>query len=351
MKTTAGPAAVAPGQAPAPEGATGSDAERLFAAARRGDRRALARLLTLVESEDPAARALAGRLQGGIEAGHVVGITGPPGSGKSTLVAALTRALRRAGQTVAVVAVDPSSPFHGGALLGDRVRMGSLLGDSGVFVRSVASRGAGGAMARQAGAMTAILSGAGFDVVLLETVGAGQDELAVAGEAQTVVVVSAPGAGDEIQALKAGILEIGDVLVVNKADQAGADRLVAGLRFGRGLVPQGSEPGGGGEVWTPPVLQTVATDEQGIDGLVAALQGHRDWVRTGNQEGQVGTRQWALAEARILRLAAAQALAQATARARGREDWTEVVEAVAAGRLSASRAAAEVLGQQEGRAT
>jgi LAO/AO transport system kinase len=279
-----------------------------------------------------------------VASGHVVGITGPPGSGKSTLVAALARALRRAGQTVAVVATDPSSPFHGGALLGDRVRMASLQGDPGVFVRSVASRGAGGALAGQAGAMTAILSRVGFDVVLLETVGAGQDELAVAGEAQTVVVVSAPGAGDEIQALKAGILEIGDVLVVNKADQAGTDRLMVGLRFGRGLMPQVEAPGAEGESWTPPVLQSVATEERGIDELVTALQGHRDWLRAG---GLAGPRRRALAEAQILRRAAARCLAQATARSRRREDWSDLVEAVAAGRLSAAGAAALVLGQAE----
>ena len=315
---------------------TAARAPALVAAARNGDRRALARLLTLVEAGGEAADAAVQHLYPFARQAHLVGVTGSPGAGKSTLVAALAGALRRRGQTVAVVAVDPSSPFTGGALLGDRVRMGALAGDDGVFVRSMASRGAGGALAAQASAVATVLAGAGFGVVLLETVGAGQDELAVAGEAQTTVVVAAPGGGDEIQALKAGLLEIADVLVVNKADLPGADRLVAALRFGRGTdVPAPQAPH-----WSPPIVKTVATEGDGVTDLVAALEGHRAWCEAGGGDGQ---RARSLAERRILHLAAARALARATDRAQQSGAWTELVEAVVAGRLSAPAAAATLL--------
>ncbi|HVG97665.1 MAG TPA: methylmalonyl Co-A mutase-associated GTPase MeaB [Chloroflexota bacterium] len=307
----------------------------LIEAARAGDRRALSRLLTLVEAGGADADAAVQRLYHYSQRAHVVGITGSPGAGKSTLVAALAGALRLAKRTVAVVAVDPSSPFTGGALLGDRIRMAALAGDDGVFVRSMASRGAGGALAAQAGAAATVLAGAGFEVVLVETVGAGQDELAVAGEAQTTVVVTAPGGGDEIQALKAGLLEIADVLVVNKADLPGADRLVAALRFGRGVEAR-PHPAD----WTPPIVKTVATAGDGVSELVAALERHRAWRESG---GSGAGRARTLAERRILRLAAARALARATDRARQSGVWPELVEAVISGRLSAPAAATALL--------
>jgi LAO/AO transport system kinase len=319
----------------------------LIEAARTGDRRALSRLLTLVEAG--GADAAVQHLYHFAGPAHVVGITGSPGAGKSTLVAALAGALRRGGKTVAVVAVDPSSPFTGGALLGDRVRMAALAGDEGVFVRSMASRGAGGALAAQTSAAATVLAGAGFDVVLVETVGAGQDELAVAGEAQTTVVVTAPGGGDEIQALKAGLLEIADVLVVNKADLPGADRLVAALRFGRGVEarPHPAETASSAPeapeaptTWTLPIVKTVATAGDGVADLVAALERHRAWRESG---GSSDGRARAPAERRILHLAAARALARATDRARESGSWTELVEAVVSGRLSAPAAAATLL--------
>jgi LAO/AO transport system kinase len=318
----------------------------LIEAAQAGDRRALSRLLSLVEAGGAGADAAVQHLYHFTGPAHVVGITGSPGAGKSTLVAALAGALRRGGKTVAVVAVDPSSPFTGGALLGDRVRMAALAGDEGVFVRSMASRGAGGALAAQTSAAATVLAGAGFDVVLVETVGAGQDELAVAGEAQTTVVVTAPGGGDEIQALKAGLLEIADVLVVNKADLPGADRLVAALRFGRGVEvrPHPAEAASGAPeaptTWTLPIVKTVATAGDGVADLVAALDRHRAWRESG---GSGDGRARALAERRILHLAAARALARATDRARESGAWTELVEAVVSGRLSAPAAAAALL--------
>ena len=213
-----------------------------------GDRRALARLLTLVENDDPQGRAALNELYPRTGKAHVVGITGAPGTGKSSFTNQLARIYRNppSGEPrqVAIVAVDPSSPFTGGALLGDRVRMKDHSGDAGVFIRSMASRGAVGGIARATAAVTQVLDAAGFDAVLVETVGAGQSEVEIARLAHTTIVVEAPGMGDDIQAIKAGILEIADILVVNKADLPGAERteqvLRASLEMGAGSRQAGS---------------------------------------------------------------------------------------------------------------
>src|SRR5580765_4459533 len=214
--------------AQAPEPA--ARAHGLVVAARDGDRRALARLLTAVENRtviaEPALRELY-PLAGGA---HIVGITGPPGSGKSTLVAALIGEVRKAGRAVAVVAVDPSSPITGGALLGDRVRMQAYAGDRDVFIRSMAARGHAGGLASTSGAAAAMLDAVGFDTVLVETVGTGQSEVEVAAAADTTVVLEAPEMGDEVQAIKAGLLEVADLVVVNKGDKPGAQRTASQLR-------------------------------------------------------------------------------------------------------------------------
>ena len=212
---------------------TPDPAERATAladAARAGDRRSLARLLTAVENHTAVAEHALRRLYPLAGAAHLVGITGPPGAGKSTLVAALIAELRKAGRTVAVVAVDPSSPITGGALLGDRVRMQSYAADDGVFIRSMASRGHAGGLAATSTAAAAVFDAAGFDIVLLETVGTGQSEVEVAAAADTTVVLEAPEMGDEVQAIKAGLLEVADLVVVNKGDRPGAQRTAAQLR-------------------------------------------------------------------------------------------------------------------------
>ena len=201
---------------------------------------------------------------------HVVGVTGAPGVGKSTITNALVTAHRAVGHRVGVLAVDPSSPFSGGALLGDRIRMSGHAADPEVFIRSMASRGHLGGLSWAAPQALRVLDAAGCDVVLLETVGVGQSEVEVAGTADTTVVMLAPGMGDGIQAAKAGILEVADVLVVNKADREGADRTVRDLRHASGLGA-GSEPG----AWRVPVVRTVATEGTGIDDLVAAVEAHR----------------------------------------------------------------------------
>ena len=254
----------------------GSPAERaaaLAAAARAGDRRALARLLTAVENHTAVAEQALRRLYPLAGGAHLVGITGPPGAGKSTLVAALIAQLRAAGRTVAVVAVDPSSPITGGALLGDRVRMQGYAQDDGVFIRSMASRGHAGGLAATSTSAAAVLDAAGFDIVLLETVGTGQSEVEVAAAADTTVVLEAPEMGDEVQAIKAGLLEVADIIVVNKGDRPGAQRTASQLRAM--LAPAGEVHGDRPPAKRPDVLITTAVTGEGVPDLVAALDRHR----------------------------------------------------------------------------
>lgn len=254
---------------------------------RAGDRLALARLLTQIENEDAAGFNTLTELFPHTGRAHLIGITGAPGSGKSTLVNRLALELRRrTGATVAIVAVDPSSPFTGGALLGDRIRMRDLAGDPGVFIRSMASRGALGGLARTTAAVVDAFDAAGFGWVLIETVGAGQAEVEIARTAHTTVVIEAPSAGDDVQAIKAGILEAADVLVVNKADLPGADNAVralqSALELAANLRPVWDHHGrletveaASAEVaWTPPILKAIATQGEGIAELVDALQAH-----------------------------------------------------------------------------
>jgi len=247
----------------------------LVSQALAGDRLALARLLSLVENGGDGAQDAVAALYPHTGSAHIVGVTGAPGTGKSTLVNQLARAIRAADTTVGVVAVDPSSPFSGGALLGDRVRMRDLAGDAGVFIRSMASRGCLGGLARATGDAVKVLDAAGFDVILVETVGAGQAEVDIAQAAHTTIVIEAPGLGDEVQALKAGLLEIADVLVVNKADRLGAANAVRALEMVIDRsAPQPEEP----SAWRPPILQTVALDGSGVPELLAAVAEHRAYL-------------------------------------------------------------------------
>jgi LAO/AO transport system kinase len=203
---------------------------------------------------------------------RIVGVTGPPGAGKSTLVQRLAQAYRRQGATVAIVAVDPSSPFTGGAILGDRIRMSEIFTDPGVFIRSMATRGALGGLARATGDAVDVLDAAGFDVVIVETVGVGQDEVDIVKTAETIAVVVVPGLGDDIQAIKAGILEIADVFVVNKSDREGADRAAAEIAAMLDFTTERS--------WRPPIVRTVATRGEGVDEAVDAIAAHAEFLRT-----------------------------------------------------------------------
>jgi LAO/AO transport system kinase len=244
--------------------------------ARAGHIRELARLVTAIENDPAMARAISSVLLEFPHAGHLVGITGPPGVGKSTTTSALVSALRAEGHRVAVLAIDPSSPFSGGALLGDRVRMQDHATDAGVFIRSMAARGHLGGLAAAAPAVVALLQACGFDWVLIETVGVGQSEIDIASTADTTVVLLAPGMGDGVQAAKAGILEIGDVFAVNKADRDGADTTVRELRA---MIALGTWTG-----WQPTVVSTVASRNEGIAELLEAINAHGAWLEESGEQ-------------------------------------------------------------------
>ena len=246
------------------------DSQSLIAQARSGQPRAIARLISRIENDAPDLPQIMGQLSATAGSAHVIGVTGSPGVGKSTTTAALVGAYRARGAKVGVLAVDPSSPFSGGALLGDRVRMQQHATDDQVFIRSMASRGHLGGLAATTPQVLRVLDAAGFDVVVIETVGVGQSEIEIAATADTSLVLLAPGMGDGIQAAKAGILEIGDVFVVNKADRDGADSTAREIRHMLELGVRGH--------WLPPVIKTVASTGVGIDELVDAIESHRQWL-------------------------------------------------------------------------
>ncbi|MCX8061514.1 MAG: methylmalonyl Co-A mutase-associated GTPase MeaB [Anaerolineales bacterium] len=258
----------------------------------QGNRLALARLLTQVENETQQGLEALNRLYPYTGKAHIVGVTGAPGTGKSSLVNQLIYALRHPppGQKplrVAVVAVDPSSPFSGGAILGDRVRMRDVAGDADVFIRSSASRGALGGVAASTANLVQVFDAAGFELIFIETVGAGQAEVDIAHLAHTVIVVEAPGLGDDIQAIKAGILEIADIIVLNKADRPMVDNAERALRMmiemaSRKPIPA-AENSQSAFPWTPPILRTVATEGTGIPAVVEAIQNHRHYLQTSGE--------------------------------------------------------------------
>ena len=253
-----------------------SDIETLLAGAREGRIAHLARLLSIVENEEPGAADIVRATFGETGRAMIVGFTGPPGTGKSTLVSSVTAAYRHTAARVAVVAVDPSSPYTGGAILGDRIRMRERYLDTGVFIRSMANRGSSGGLARATRRIVGVLDGLGFDVVLVETVGVGQQEIDVSHVVDTVCLLTIPGAGDDIQAIKAGIMEIADVLVVNKADRPGADETVRDLTQTLTLGSPRLD-------WRTPVVKTSALAGTGIDELIAAIGSHRTWARASGE--------------------------------------------------------------------
>lgn len=303
-----------------------TDLAALVEAARTGERRPLARLLTAIEAADPGLRPLLPDLFAAGHGAHVVGITGPPGSGKSTLVNALIGEWRRRGRRVGVLAVDPSSPYTGGAIMGDRVRMMEHAADRDVFMRSMASRGELGGLAATTWTAAAALDAAGFDPILIETVGAGQSEIEIARLAETTVVVEVPEMGDEVQAIKAGLLEVADVIAVNKADRPGAQQAARQLRA------MMSTAGGRVRRQPPNIIMTTALSGDGVPALLDEIEAHR-------REGQGPVQAQERARHQLRR-----ALGEAAARrAEADPAWQATVEAVAARDLDPATAADRLL--------
>ena len=315
------------------------DVPALVAQAREGRPRAVARLISLVEGASPQLREVMAALAPLTGGAYVVGLTGSPGVGKSTSTSALVSAYRRAGKRVGVLAVDPSSPFSGGALLGDRVRMSEHASDPGVYIRSMATRGHLGGLAWAAPQAIRVLDAAGCEVILVETVGVGQSEVEIASQADTSVVLLAPGMGDGIQAAKAGILEIGDVYVVNKADRDGADATARELNHMLALG-EARAPGD----WRPPIVKTVAARGEGVDEVVEALEKHRAWME---EHGVLAERRRSRA-AREVETITITALRERIGDLRGDRRLDALAERITAGELDPYAASDELVASLTG---
>jgi LAO/AO transport system kinase len=297
-----------------------------------GDPRAVARAISLIENEAPEGAEVVRRLFSRTGRAYLIGVTGPPGAGKSTLVDRMTTELRRQGTTIGVVAVDPTSPFSGGAILGDRVRMQAHAGDAGVFIRSMATRGQLGGLARATGEAALVLDASGRDTIIIETVGVGQDEIDIVRTADVSIVTVVPGTGDEVQALKAGIMEIADIFVVNKADREGADRTVASIESM--LALQHFDEG----QWRPPVMKTVATTGEGVAEVLEAVARFREHMRPVQ-----GVRRRARAEFRLRELLGQRFLQHVERDVLRPGEFEQVLDRIAAREVDPYSAAGDIM--------
>jgi LAO/AO transport system kinase len=303
-----------------------------------GDRRALARAITFVENDDPRGREVVHEIYPHTGNAAVIGFTGPPGAGKSTLLAEVTKLERARGRSVAVLSIDPSSPFSKGALLGDRIRLSDHFLDPGVFIRSMASRGALGGMSEAALQTALLMDASGRDVVLLETVGVGQAEVDVIDHADTVVLVLMPGSGDSIQALKAGVMEIPDVIVVNKAEHPLTDAMVREIKGVLALGPRGG--------WQVPVMRTLAVTGEGVEELLAKLAEHRAYIEA---EGTLSERRRRNLQSEVLAIAGQRLRRELEAAVAGDPEFAKLLERVAERELDPASAAAQILAARDAR--
>ncbi len=297
-----------------------------------GDKRALARGISLVENREPEGDRLVAEVFPRTGKARVVGITGPPGVGKSTLIGALTKELRKADRSVGVLSIDPSSPFTQGAMLGDRIRLAEHFLDSEVFIRSMATRGSLGGLAEAALQAALLMDAAGKDDVLLETVGVGQGEIDIVDHADTIVLALMPGSGDSIQALKAGVMEIPDVIVVNKGDHPLADTMIREVRSALGLGPQGD--------WKVPVVRTEAVKDEGIGELLRQIDAHREHI---TETGSLAERRARNLRAEVLGIAAARLRRQLEERATSDPDWEDLLASVTRRETDPASAARKLL--------
>jgi GTPase len=307
-------------------------APSLSARVLEGDPRALARAISLIEDEAPDGAELVRQIFPHTGRAYLIGITGAPGSGKSTLVDRLTAEIRNKSQTVGIVAVDPTSPFSGGAILGDRVRMQAHAGDAGVFIRSMATRGHLGGLARATGEVALVLDAGGKAIIIIETVGVGQDEIDIVRTADVSVVTLVPGAGDEVQALKAGIMEIADIFVVNKADREGADRTVASIEANLSLQTFSA-----GE-WRPPIVKTEATTGRGVAELLGAIERFR-----AHTAASQAVRRRARAEYRLRELLAQRFVQHVETRVLGAGEFDRILDRIAAREIDPYTAVDDIL--------
>ncbi len=328
-----------------------------------GERRAVARLITMIENDGNEAQEALAALYPYTGQAHIVGVTGAPGTGKSTLVNELAKVYRRGGQpvpsprTVGIIAVDPTSPFSGGAILGDRIRMRELAGDPGIFIRSMATRGSLGGLARATADAIKVLDAAGYQVIFVETVGAGQAEVDIAKTAHTTIVVQAPGLGDDIQAIKAGILEIADIFTVNKADREGADNTVMALQMlldldhasrpilHHGVVMQSGQTGDSSQEqrWRPPILKTIALHSQGIEAVVEAIEAHLIYLK---ESQTLHRRERERIESELNDILQEELMRRLLSRVK-EEEWDELIERIGRREMDPYSAARELV--EEGR--